>query len=120
MIEFKDNFELYFENKDVYFLVWSFIFKNNWKEKRLEAEVDYIKKHISKSFCINMIELKNFSPKLNLFEFEDIKRCIEIQRKTSMLLKSTKLILWNCWITEPMFSYCIAQKGYFSDLVFID
>jgi hypothetical protein len=120
MIEFKDNFELYFENKDVYFLVWSVIFRNNWKEKRLEDEMDYIKKHISKSFCINMIELKNFSPKLNLFEFEDIKRCIEIQKKTSMLLKSTKLILWNCWISKPMFSYCIAQKGYFSDLVFID
>jgi hypothetical protein len=119
MIEYKDNFELYFENKDVYFLVLSVIYRNNWREKGLEAEVDYLKRYISKSFWMNMIEIQPFRPKLNLFTFEDIRRCVQIQQKTSILLKSTQLVLWNCWITEPMFYYCLAHKGYFSDIFFI-
>jgi hypothetical protein len=119
-IEFKEHFELYFQDREMYFLVWNVINRNNWTDQGLDEALQKIKKHVSVSFCTDMIDLKAFKPKINLFLWDEIDRYIKMQRQTSLLLKSNKLVISNCWVTELMFHNWVTQKGYFSELIFRD
>jgi hypothetical protein len=117
-INFKDNFQLYFEDKDVFFNIWNVIMRNNWEETKSMSKIEEFKKYVSKNISLNGYDVYKFDHKLNLFSYNDIKKWIQIQQDTSLLLKSTKLVIMNSWVTEPMFYLCITQKEYFSEVVF--
>jgi hypothetical protein len=117
-VEFRKSFRLYFENLDVYFLAWSVIFRHNWKGENLGTEFNKFLRNISKVFCIRHYNFRFFSHAINLFYFSEIKRCIEIQQKTWMMLKSKILVIWSWWVTIPMLYLWIFQKLYFKKLVF--
>jgi hypothetical protein len=117
-VKFRKDFRLYFENLDVYFLAWSVIFRHNWKQEKLEAKFSEFLKIISKKFCIRNYKFRFFSHFINLFSFNEVERCIEIQQKTWLLLKSKKLVIWSWWVTIPIFYLWIFQKRYFKKLVF--
>jgi hypothetical protein len=117
-ISFKDNFQLYFEDKDVFFNVWNVIMRNNWEKAEAMFKIEEFKKYVSKRFSLNGYDIYRFDYKLNLFSYDDIKRWIQIQRDTSLLLKSPKLVIMNSWVTEEIFYLCITQKEYYSEVEF--
>jgi hypothetical protein len=117
-VDFRKSFKLYFENLDIYFLAWNVIFRNNWKEEKPGTVLNKILKHISRIFCLKRYKFRFFSHSINLFSFKEIERCIEIQKKTWLLLKSKKLVILSWWVTIPMFYMWIFQKFYFKKLVF--
>jgi hypothetical protein len=94
-VEYRDNFELYFEDKEMYFLVWSIILRISWENQEITDKVNQFSKYICRTFNVCMFETQLFRHKINLFTFEEMKRLVEIQKKTSFFLKSTKLVIWN-------------------------
>jgi hypothetical protein len=104
-IEFKDNFQLYLENKESYFNVWNILLRKDWKDQELKLKIDDFRKHVSKLYCIMSYGFKHLKNKINLFSFDDMKKLIEIQQKTSLFLESTKLVIWNCWVSEKLLLY---------------
>jgi hypothetical protein len=66
-ITFKDNFEMYFEEEDVYFLVWSFLLRSNDNSYSF-------KKHISEMFTPVKSDLDIGVEIINLFSIEQLRR----------------------------------------------
>jgi hypothetical protein len=119
-IEFKDNFQLYLENKETYFNVWNILLRKNWEDEEIKLKIDEFKKHVSRLYCISSYGFKHLKDKINLFTLDDMKNAIEIQRKSSLFLKSTKLVIWNCWVTEKLLFYWFSLHNSFSQVVFED
>jgi hypothetical protein len=66
-MQFKDNFELYFENQEQYFLVWLILLQCKWDNEQLEAKIEKFKRHVSTSFCLKMRKIKILNRKLTFF-----------------------------------------------------
>jgi hypothetical protein len=117
-IEFKKDFKLYFDDVDAYFNVWNMVLRDSWMNENLKENIKRFRRHISRSFPIKSRKYKGFKHKINMFSLTDIKNCIEIQRKTSMFLKNTKLYMWNWMITASIFNLWILQNRHFINTIF--
>jgi hypothetical protein len=117
-IKFKNNFKLYFDDVSAYFNVWNIVLRHNWTNEDLMKKMEHFKRHISRSFTIKSRKYKGFRHEVNMFTLTDIRLCFEIQRETSLLLKNTKLWLWNWMITSFVFNLIVLQSRYFKNLIF--
>jgi hypothetical protein len=117
-IEFKNDFKLYFDDVNAYFNLWNVVLRHSWMNENLKENIKHIRRHISRSFAIKSRKYKGFKHKINMFSLTDIKNCIEIQRRTSLFLKNSKLYLWNWMITASMFILWISQSRHFTNLIF--
>lgn len=119
VIKFKRNFQLYFENKQVYFNVWNIVLRNKWKNDVLASLIRTFRRHLSQQYCVNSVELKWLNHRINLFSLEDMKKCIKIQQETSLLMQCSKLVFWNCIISAQTINYSFRLKS-FSEIIFED
>jgi hypothetical protein len=109
-LKFREDFNLYFENQDMYFLVWNVILRTTWENQEITDRVNQLSKHICRTFNVSMVETKLFRHKINLFTLEEIEKCVVNQMMSSFFLKSTKLVIWNWWISAKMLICWISQE----------
>jgi hypothetical protein len=72
-LEFREDFDLYFENQLMYFIVWNIVFKSSWENQEIADRANQFSKHILRTFNVCMYKSKQFNHKINLFTFEEFE-----------------------------------------------